>query len=159
MSWWRRVRSTMYVHMKYNSIGIIISVCVNLKQLVGSLTARTGGPRKIKRNEWDMQTRKVCLRLAQLVRSLTANQEVLGSIPWSGWGLNFRRPSFATPSVDRDVKPLVYSIDVFSGDLKEPTHLSIRVNVTSYRRNCVTLHQNGIAWHNTKMSLFDFYTI
>ena len=41
----------MYVHMKYNSIGIIISVCVNLKQLVGSLTARTGGPRKIKRNE------------------------------------------------------------------------------------------------------------
>ena len=68
-----------------------------------------------------------------------------GFNPWPGRGLNFRRPSFATPSVDRDVKPLVYSIDVLSGDLKEPTHLSIRVNVTSYRRNCVTLHQNGIA--------------
>ena len=42
-------------------------------------------------------------------------------------GLNFRRPSFATPSVDREVKPLVKSLDVLSGDLKEPTHLSIRV--------------------------------
>ena len=27
--------------------------------------------------------------------------------PWPGRGLNFGRPSFATPSVDRDVKPLV----------------------------------------------------
>ena len=43
----------------------------------------------------------VCARLAQLVRSLTANQEVPGR------GLSFGRPSFATPSVDRDVKPLV----------------------------------------------------
>ena len=41
-----------------------------------------------------------------------------------GQGLNFGRPSFATPSVDRDVKPLVYSLDVLSGDLKEPAHLS-----------------------------------
>ena len=34
-----------------------------------------------------------------------------------GRGLNFGRPSFATPSVDR----------VLSWDLKEPTHLSVRV--------------------------------
>ena len=32
-----------------------------------------------------------------------------------GRGLNFRRPSFATPSVDRDVKPLVWSLNVLSG--------------------------------------------
>ena len=30
-----------------------------------------------------------------------------GFNPKSGRGLNFGRPSFATPSVDRDVKPLV----------------------------------------------------
>ena len=42
-------------------------------------------------------------------------------------GLNFGRPSFDTPSVDWDVKPLVSSLDFLSGDLKEPTHLSIRV--------------------------------
>ena len=49
----------------------------------------------------------VCARLAQLVRSLTTNQKVLGSNPRPGRGLNFGRPSFATLSVDRDVKPLV----------------------------------------------------
>ena len=27
--------------------------------------------------------------------------------PWPGRGLNFGRPSFATLSVDRDVKPLI----------------------------------------------------
>ena len=61
----------------------------------------------------------LCARLAQLVRSLTTNQP--------GRGLNFGRPSFVTPSVDRDVKPLVLSLNVLSGDLKEPTHLSIGV--------------------------------
>ena len=30
-----------------------------------------------------------------------------GFNPWPGRGLNFGRPSFARPSVDRDVKPLV----------------------------------------------------
>ena len=50
-----------------------------------------------------------------------------GFNPWHGRGLNFGRPSFTTPSVDRVVKPLVQSLDVLSGDLKEPTHLSIRV--------------------------------
>ena len=30
-----------------------------------------------------------------------------GFIPRPGRGLNFGRPSFSTPSVDRDVKPLV----------------------------------------------------
>ena len=44
-----------------------------------------------------------------------------------GQGLDFRRRSFAIPSVDKDVKPLLWSLDVLSGDLKEPTHLSIRV--------------------------------
>ena len=44
-----------------------------------------------------------------------------------GRGLDFRRPPFTIPSVDRDVKPLVQTLDVLSGDLKEPTHLSIRV--------------------------------
>ena len=33
-----------------------------------------------------------------------------GFNPRPGRGLNFRCPSFATPSVDRDVKPLVYSL-------------------------------------------------
>ena len=46
--------------------------------------------------------------LAQLHRSPTANHKVPGSIPGLvAGGLNFGRPSFATPSVDRDVKPLV----------------------------------------------------
>ena len=44
-----------------------------------------------------------------------------------GQGLDFRRRSFAIPSVDKDVKPLLWSLDVLSRDLKEPTHLSIRV--------------------------------
>ena len=47
--------------------------------------------------------------------------------PRPGRGLNFGRPYFATPSVDRDIKSLVLSPDILSGDLKEPTHLSIRV--------------------------------
>ena len=42
--------------------------------------------------------------------------EAPGFNPRPGRGLNFGRP-FATPSVDRDVKPLVYSLDVLSGDL------------------------------------------
>ena len=40
-----------------------------------------------------------------------------GFNPRPGRELNFGRPSFATPSVDRDVKLLVYSFDVLSGDL------------------------------------------
>ena len=50
-----------------------------------------------------------------------------GFNPRPGRRLNFGRPSFATPSVDRDVKPLVKPPKVLSGDLKEPTHLSIGV--------------------------------
>ena len=46
-------------------------------------------------------------RIAQLVRFQTANLKVSGSILLPGRGLNFERPSFATPPVDRDVKPLV----------------------------------------------------
>ena len=38
--------------------------------------------------------------------------------PQSGRGLSFGRPSFATPSVDRDVKQLVWPLDVLPGDLK-----------------------------------------
>ena len=53
---------------------------------------------------------------------------VLGFNPRPVRGLNFRRLSFASPSVDRDVKPLVQSLDVAMGDLKEPTRLSIRVD-------------------------------
>ena len=41
-----------------------------------------------------------------------------------GQGLNFARPCFATPGVDRDVKPLVY---ILSGDLEELTHLLIKI--------------------------------
>ena len=47
--------------------------------------------------------------------------------PWQGLGQNFRRPSFATLSVDRDVKSLVSSLNLLLRDLKEPTHLSIGV--------------------------------
>ena len=50
-----------------------------------------------------------------------------GFNPRPGRGLNFRRLSFATPYVDRSVKPLVQSLDVLSGDLEEPTHLSKKV--------------------------------
>ena len=50
-----------------------------------------------------------------------------GFNPRPGRGLNFGRRSFTTPSVDRDVKQLVKSIDVLSGDLKESTLFSIRV--------------------------------
>ena len=50
-----------------------------------------------------------------------------GLNPRPGRALNFGRPSFATQSVDKDVKPLVLSLNVLSGDLKEPTHLSIGV--------------------------------
>ena len=45
-------------------------------------------------------------RLAQSVRSLTANQKVPGS-KFNQRGLKYERPSFATPPVDGDVKPLV----------------------------------------------------
>ena len=44
-----------------------------------------------------------------------------GFNPRPGRGLNFGRPSFTTPSVDRDVKPLVLSLNVLSGELKR-TH-------------------------------------
>ena len=43
-----------------------------------------------------------------------------------GRGLNFGRPSFVTPSVDRDVKQLVWPLDVLSGDLKGPMDFSSR---------------------------------
>ena len=49
----------------------------------------------------------VCVRLAQLVRFSDYQPEGPGFNPRPGRGLNFRRPSFATPFVDRDVKPLV----------------------------------------------------
>ena len=46
-------------------------------------------------------------RLAQLVRSLTANHKVPSSVPDLIEGVTLvGRPSFATPSVDKDVKPL-----------------------------------------------------
>ena len=48
-----------------------------------------------------------CARLAQLVKSLTANPGGPRFNPRPGRGLNFGRPSFATPSVGRDVRPLV----------------------------------------------------
>ena len=54
----------------------------------------------LKHNSWLLLF--VCARLVQLVRSLTARFN-----PRPGRGLNFGQPSFATPSVDRDVTPLV----------------------------------------------------
>ena len=39
-----------------------------------------------------------------------------GFNPRPGRGLNFGRPSFATPLVDRGVNPLVWSLGVLSGD-------------------------------------------
>ena len=56
-----------------------------------------------------------------------------GFNPRPGRGLNLGRPSFATLSVDRDVKPLVLSLNVLSRGLKEPTQLSIGVG---YCRCC-----------------------
>ena len=73
----------------------------------------------------DWHTR-VCARLAQLVRSLTSNQKVPGSIPGlvEGWTLGDllspHRPWTGTLS-------RWSSLDVLSGDLKEPTHLSIHL--------------------------------
>ena len=74
----------------------------------------------------ELQPHIVCARLAQLVRSLTANQEVPGSSSGlvEGWTfgdlLSPHRPW--TGSLSR-----WSSLDVLSGDLKEPTHLSISV--------------------------------
>ena len=48
----------------------------------------------------------MCARLAQLAKSLTVKPEGPGFNPRPGQGLNFGRLSFATPSMDRDVKPL-----------------------------------------------------
>ena len=46
------------------------------------------------------------------------------------------RPSFATPSVDGDVKPLVRSLDVLSGDLKEHTLVGlVDYRLLSYKGN------------------------
>ena len=56
--------------------------------------------------------------------------ECPGFNPRPGQGLNFGQPSFTTPSVDRDIKPMtseLYSLKVLSGDLKDLTHLLIRV--------------------------------
>ena len=50
-----------------------------------------------------------------------------GFNPRPGRRLNFGRLSFATPSVDRGVEPLIQS-KISAGDLKEPTHLSIGVS-------------------------------
>ena len=48
--------------------------------------------------------------------------------PRPGQGLNIELFFFRyTVSVDRDVKPLVYSLDVLSGDLEEPTNSSTSV--------------------------------
>ena len=45
--------------------------------------------------------------VVRVVRSLTTKEKVPGSvIPRPGRGLNFGRPYFATPFVDRDVKLL-----------------------------------------------------
>ena len=54
------------------------------------------------------ETKMYFVTFAKLVRSLHGFQpEGYGFNPRPGWGLHFRRPSFATPSVDRDVKPMV----------------------------------------------------
>ena len=47
------------------------------------------------------------VRLAQSVRTTATNQKVIGFNPRPYRGLNFVTLSFATPSEDRDVKPLV----------------------------------------------------
>ena len=67
----------------------------------------------------------VCLEVSAVDEISDCQPGGSGFNPRPGRGLNFERPSFATPSVDRDVKLLVWSLDVLSGDLKEPTHLSI----------------------------------
>ena len=75
-----------------------------------------------------------CARLAQLVRSLTANQRRPGFNPRPCRGLNFEIPSFATPPLGRDVKPLVQSISqrsiagLFKKEPHELTYLSIRAS-------------------------------
>ena len=50
-----------------------------------------------------------------------------GFNPRPGGGLNFGRPSFATPIVDRKVKLLIQSLEALSGYLKELRELSIIV--------------------------------
>ena len=50
----------------------------------------------------------MCARLAQLIGKISDYQSWGPEFnPRPGRGLNFGRPSFATPSVNRDVKPLV----------------------------------------------------
>ena len=70
--------------------------------------------------------------MSRLLINCVREVGTVGTIPGyqlEGPGFNPRpgRPSFVTLSVDRVVKPLVWFLDVLSGDLKEPTHLLIRV--------------------------------
>ena len=62
----------------------------------------------------------MCARLAQLHGKISDSQpEGPGFNPRLGRGLDFGRPSFATPSVDRDVKPLIWIVSQRSiGGLK-----------------------------------------
>ena len=55
-----------------------------------------------------LKPRKGCPRYESAVGKISDCQPGgPGFKPRAGRGLNFGRPSFATPSVDRDVKPLV----------------------------------------------------
>ena len=76
--------------------------------------------------------------LALLILSVQVEVSAVGKIsdcqpegpglnPRPGRGLNFRRPSFATPSVDSDVKPLVKSSEMISKELKITQTLLERV--------------------------------
>ena len=50
----------------------------------------------------------VCVcKVGTVSKSSGCQPESPGLSPGPGRGLNFERPSFATPSMDRDVKPLV----------------------------------------------------
>ena len=61
----------------------------------------------------------MCACQAQLVRSLTASQiKGPGLNPQPARVLNFGVPSVVTPSVDRNVKPLVWSVEMISRGLK-----------------------------------------
>ena len=65
----------------------------------------------------DQETYHQCVRGWHSCGKISDCQpESPGFNPRPGRGLNFGRPSFATPSVDRDVKPL--SLNILSGDLK-----------------------------------------
>ena len=63
-----------------------------------------------------------------------------------GRGLNFERPSFATPSIDRDVKPLVYGPPSNYASVPANNNLKSRLVLCCARKysKCIAQHSSSL---------------